>query len=113
MTANNDDWGRDPAVIMMRQVFKAMEAAQSAFLKHTGISPLDPRLGTWRQPARSLFEKTWLEARRRGIDVTAETAAVIFVHCLANRIMRDGYEVSDDALPDDPEIEKVVREVMP
>lgn len=113
MTGNRDDWGQDPAVKMMRQVFKAMEAAQSAFLKRVGTSPLDPRLGTWRQPARVLFEKAWAEASRRGIELTPERAAVIFVRCLASRMMRDGYEVSDAGLPDDPEIDKVVRVVIP
>ena len=43
---DSDEWGRDPAVINMRRVFAAIEAAQTAFLASLSIETLDSRLGS-------------------------------------------------------------------
>lgn len=107
----NDDWGRDPAVQMMRRVFREMERTQRELLSRLGVSALDQRLRNWRRPARILFEKAWAEANRMGMSVTEKRAASIYLRCLANRMERDGVDIPDGALPSDPEIEKVVREV--
>lgn len=109
----NDDWGSDPTVLMMRRVFGEMERAQFEFLNRLGISALDQRLRTWRRPARILFEKVWAEANRTGLSVTDKRAGSIYLHCLASRMTRDGVDIPDGALPNDPEIEKAVGKVLP
>lgn len=109
----NGDWGSDPTVLMMRRVFREMEMAQWAFLSRLGISALDQRLPNWRRSARVLFEKTWAEADRTGLSITDESAGSIYLHCLANRMVRDGVDIPDGTLPNDPEIEKAVRKVIP
>lgn len=109
----NDDWGRDPTVQMMRRVFHEMEKAQSNLLSLLGISELDQRLRNWRGPARILFEKAWVEARRMGMSITEERAGSIYLHCLASRMERDGVDIPEGTLPDDPDIEEAVRKVSP
>ncbi len=108
-----DEWGSDSSVQMMRQVFREMEQAQSAFFKRLDISSLDRRISNWRRPARLLFEKAWIEANRSGVDVTAKRAGSIYLFCLANRMQREGVDIPDGTLPCDADIEKFVRKVIP
>ncbi len=108
-----DEWGSDPSVQMMRQVFGELEQAQSAFFRRLGIPSMDQRIRNWRRPARILFEKAWTEADRSGVNVTAKRAGFIYLFCLANRMEREGVDIPDGALPIDPDIEKAVRKVIP
>ncbi len=109
----HDEWGKDPTVLMMRRVFKEMENAQWAFLGRVGVSALDGRLANWRRTARILFEKAWAEANRLGLNIAEKRAGSIYIHCLGGRMARDGIDIPDGSLPDDPEIEKAVRKVTP
>ena len=51
----SDEWGKDPAVQMMRKVFRQMELAQGELLKAAGISIWDSRLRRWREVSRLLL----------------------------------------------------------
>ena len=110
---SSDEWGKDPAVQAMRRMFGRMEAAQGRLLNDTGITPFDTRLRLWRRMARALFEKAWSEAGRRGMETGEEKAAVIYLFCLAALMVRDGVDVPETALPRDPDIERLIREIDP
>jgi hypothetical protein len=49
--ADRDEWGRDPAVQIMRGVFAATEQTQHELLGRLGIAPSDPRLRRWWEQA--------------------------------------------------------------
>ena len=63
--------------------------------------------------ARALFEKAWSEAGARGLGAGEEKAAAIYLFCLAALMVRDGVEVPETALPRDPDIENIIREINP
>ena len=94
-----DDWGRDPSVQRMRRVFANMEAIQKDLLDRLECPPFDYRLRRSREEARDLFERMWPPATRRGITGNEEEAAVLYAHCLAKTLTRNGIKVSPDVLP--------------
>lgn len=108
-----DDWARDPSVQIMRRVFSNMERVQSEFMKKLGISGFDQRLRNWRHQARALFERSQVEANRMGIHIDENSAAVIYLYCFANRLMRSGVDVPEGVLPHNPEINTLVGKVAP
>ena len=107
---NRDEWGRDPAVQRMRRVFAGMEAMQKQLLDRLECAPLDHRLRCIREEARDLFERMWPQATRKGITENEEEAAVLYAHCLAKTIRRNGINVSSDALPPHEGIGKFLDE---
>ena len=94
-----DDWGRDPSVQRMRRVFANMEAIQKDLLDRLECPPFDYRLRRSREEARDLFERMWPPATRRGITGNEEEAAVLYAHCLAKTLTRNGLNVPLHALP--------------
>jgi len=106
----SDEWGRDPGVQMMRKVFREMELAQADLLKATGISIWDPRLRRWREISLAAFERASANAARRGIDLREDQAGVLYAHCLARTMMREGVEPGDSCQSDET-IKKLVEEV--
>ena len=105
-----DEFGRDPAVKMMRLVFAQMEAASNDFLKSLGISPLDIRLRPWRERARALFERAWATAARKGMKTGEEKAGMVYVACLARLMAAEGVAVDMKTLK---EGEQILKEVLP
>ena len=77
--ADNDKWGKDPSVQMMRKVFGSMENAYWAFLKELQLSPFDLRLRKWQERALVIFERVWAYAVRRGSAMSEENAAELKV----------------------------------
>ena len=110
---DNDEWGRDPSVQIMRKVFKEMETAQHEFLKRLAIPPYDPRIGTWREKALALFEKAWGVANRKGIVMNEKKASVVYIHCLAKIMDAEGKEIPQGVLPDGKDIEMLFKEALP
>ena len=108
-----DEWGRDPAVRMMRAVFRAMEEAQKGMLGALGIGSFDPRLRRWREIALGLWERCWGRMARSRVQNSEEKAAALYLACLSRVLARDGVEVPAGLLPRDEEIERVMREVLP
>ena len=108
----DDEWGKDPSVRMMRQVFGRMEAAQQEFLKRLNIPVFDARLRKWRKSALSCFEQSWARAAERNdIQMGDVTAEVIYIHCLANAMEKDSEKIPEDLLPGDEKIAKLLKEV--
>ena len=107
-----DSWGKDPSVRIMRGVFSRMEEAQGELLKHMCIEPLDARLKNWRENALKCFERTWIHGANRGIHLSEEKAAAIYVHCLARAMVSEGISVPREVLPKDEDIEMLLKEVL-
>lgn len=110
-----DEWGRDPAVRMMRAVFRTMEEAQKGMLGALGIGPFDPRLRRWREIALGLWERCWGRMARSGAGAQdqEQKAAGLYLACLSRVLSRDGVSVPVGLLPKDEEINKLMREVLP
>ena len=108
-----DDWDQDPAVQSMRRVFAHMETAQGKLLGRLNISPYDDRLRRWREEARPLFERTCALAAKRGVVMSEENAASIYLHCLGQTLSLDGVEGPSDALPSDEGIISFLSEGEP
>ena len=112
MINERDEWGRDPSVLRMRQVFSCMETAQVELLKQLGISQFDSRLGRARETARQFFERAWALSVSRGVDIAEEEAAVLYIHCLVLSLSKCGMEVSDAVMPDDERLSALAKEVL-
>lgn len=107
---DQDDWGHDPSVQSMRRLFARMEIIQKELLERFNISPFDARLRLRREGARTLFERLWPLAARRGVVVNEEDAASLYAHCLALTLRGDGLDVPDEALPCNERILKFLSE---
>jgi len=107
----DDEWGQDPSVRMMRQVFGRMETAQQEFLKRLNVSFFDARLKSWRKSALSCFEQSWARAAGNGMKMGEDAAEVIYIHCLAHAMGKDNEKIPPDILPGDKWIKKVIEEV--
>jgi hypothetical protein len=108
---DRDEWGRDPAVQIMRKVFTAMEKAQREFLGRLDISPYDLRIRRWREQALALFERCWSIANRMGIAMDADMASVVYCSLLARIMGSEGIEVPAGLVPAGEEAAKLVEEV--
>jgi hypothetical protein len=107
-----DSWGKDPSVRIMRGVFSGMEEAQGELLQRVCIEPLDARLRKWRENALQCFERAWIHAANRGIQLSEEKAAAIYVHCLARAMVSEGTTVPLEVLPNAEDIEMLLKEVL-
>jgi hypothetical protein len=107
-----DDWGKDPSVRIMRGVFSRMENAQGELLQRVCIEPLDTRLRRWRENALQCFERAWIHAASRGIQLGEEKAAATYVHCLARAMVSEGISVPSEFLPNEEDIEMLLKEVI-
>ena len=105
-----DDWGSSPAVRTMRRIFGHMEEAQRLFLTSLGIDPHDPRLRRWRERGLPRFERCWRVAARKGLKMTEQRAAVVYIHCLAAEMILDGVPAQSGVLSPDEEIQALVQE---
>ncbi len=108
-----DDWGQDPSVQGMRRVFAHMETAQEKLLGRLSISPYDNRLRRWREEALTFFDRACALAAKRGIALSEEYLASIYLHCLGQVLSLDGIEVSSDILPRDEGIIRFLSEGKP
>jgi hypothetical protein len=107
--AEKDEWGKDPSVRFMREVFKEMEKAQHDLLKRLKIAPYDLRIRGWRDRALALFERAWSVANRMGIPLDDHTASVLYVHCLAKVMGEEKIRVPADIMPDAKNVERILK----
>lgn len=105
-----DEWGQNPEVVMMRQVFRQLEAAQDELLAKLKIPVLDPRLRRWRQQARVLFEQCWYQYMQATGKSDEVQAGVFYTHCLARVMRAAGISVPDSFLPAGKEFERLLQE---
>jgi hypothetical protein len=107
-----DDWGTDPQIRYLRQIFVYIEAAQADFLHRLNISPFDSRLRRWRETGLKLFEKVWMLSSKRGITSEKEQVSKIYLHCLAHFLKLNRIAVPPEALPFDENIDGFIKEVL-
>lgn len=93
-----DEWGRDPGVHAMREVFGLLESYQDRFLKQVGIDRYDPRLRGWRERAKRGFEQSWAKAAGSRIQLRQEQVAALYLQCLVDVMRADGVLIPNDAL---------------
>lgn len=105
-----DEWEKDPSVRTMRRIFARMEEGQKALLMSVGIDPHDPRLRGWREKALSHWERCWRVAAGKGLKLSEERTAAVYLHCLAAQISLDGIRVDSHLLQGGEEIESLVKE---
>ena len=105
-----NDWGNDPLVQRMRRVFARMEMIQKDLLTLLEISPFDHRLRRSREEGRDLFERVWPMATRKGITASEEDAAVLYAHCLAKTLTRNGIKVLPEAVQKHDRIAELLNE---
>jgi hypothetical protein len=111
--ATEDEWALDPSVLVMRRVFEHIEGAQEKLLHYLGISPFDTRLRLWRETALKFFEKSWVQAKKYGIDLEEKQAAAVYVHCLIQALNNYGIVVAREAFPNDEKITRLLKETLP
>ncbi|MCX5804723.1 MAG: hypothetical protein NT010_01465 [Proteobacteria bacterium] len=107
-----DDWGADPQIRYLRQIFGDIEAAQADFLHRLNISLFDSRLRRWRETGLKLFEKVWMLSSKRGITSEKEQVSKIYLHCLAHFLKLNRIAVPPEALPFDENIDGFIKEVL-
>jgi len=105
-----DEWGHDPSVQSMRQVFSFMDEAQRELLTRLDISFFDQRLRHSREQALEIFERVWPMAIRRGIVMNEKDAVALYVHCLARALSSAGIGVPEELLPRDEKIVRLLQE---
>ena len=104
-----EQWDADPAVRTMRRIFGHMEEAQKSLLNGLEIDLHDPRLRSWRERALPRFERCWRVASQRGMKMTEQRAALVYLHCLSAEMNRDGVQ-TESVLKRDEEIEALLKE---
>jgi hypothetical protein len=107
-----DNFGADPQIRYLRQVFGYTETAQADFLRRLNISPFDDRLRRWRETALKLFEKVWMLSSKKGATSEKEQVSKIYLHCLAHFLKLNRIVVSPEALPVDENIDSLLKEVL-
>ena len=107
-----DDFGADPQIRYLRQVFGHTETEQGDFLLHLNISPFDDRLRRWREGALKLFEKVWMLSSGRGIASEKEQISKIYLYCLAHFLKLNRIAIPPEILPVDENIESLIKEVL-
>jgi hypothetical protein len=85
-----DKWGKNPSVQMMRRVFASIEEAQAALLREAHVSPMDGRLGLWRRVALKTFERRWTEFVGAGTRLQEKDVLELYLRCLAEVLQKDG-----------------------
>ena len=110
--SGGDEWGRDPSVRVMREVFHRAEIAQEELLADLSISPFNPRLRSWREAALELFEQAWSTASRRGLFVGEEDAAGLYIQCFLKILVKDGVAGAANVISQNEKIMKLLEEVM-
>ncbi len=81
-----DEFGRDPAVQMMRRVFKGMEAAQERLIAQAGLSRFDERLRSVRVSALAAFEQAWGERAGWGEPFTEGNYVKVYETCFLDSL---------------------------
>ena len=105
-----DRWGQNPEIVLMRQVFRQLEAAHDELLAKLKISVLDPRLPRWRQQARVLFEQRWYQYMQATGKSDEVQAGVFYAYCLARVMRAAGISVPDSFLPAGDVFERLFQE---
>ncbi len=111
--SSGDEWGKDPSVRVMRQVFHHLEVVQGELLAGLNISPFNPKLRSWREAALELFEQAWSRASGRELFVGEEEAAALYVQCLLRILSKDEVAGASEVISENEKIKGLLEEVMP
>jgi len=104
----DDKWGDDPSVQIMRRVFATMEANHTILLDRAHVGRLDGRLGRWRSAALEAFERRWARSARLGIRLEERDVADLYLRCLEEVLQKDGIDPTGTLLSN-PVIEQILR----
>ncbi len=107
-----DEFGRDPQVRYLRQVFSEMEKAQADFIEKLGVSPFDYRLRRIREASLKLFEQGWMLANRHGITTTEKEISILYIYCLARTLSTNRIHVPPEEMPVHEGISRFMKEVL-
>ncbi len=107
-----DEWGKDLSVQSMRRIFKGAEEAQKRLLEYANISFFDLRLRQWRERALKAFERSWANANQMHVIMKEDKAVALYVKCLARVIGSDGINIPSEAVPENREIEMLLKEII-
>lgn len=107
----DDQFGRDPQVRYLRQVFAGMERKQGELLGRIGVVPTDYRLKRVRETALKSFEKAWMLASRRGVAETEDEIGDLYILCLARVLAGNRITVPSEFLPASTKIHEVIKEI--
>ncbi len=107
-----DNWGADPQIKYLREVFGNTETEQTELFNHTGISPFDERLRLWREKTLILFEKVWALSSTRGIVLKKDEISKIYLYCLAHFLSMSRIKIPPEALPANEKINHLIEEVL-
>jgi len=77
----SDEFGEDPAVQMMRRVFKGMEKVQERLIERSGLSPFDERLREVRELVLRAFEQAWAGRAGQGVSLNENDYAHVYEAC--------------------------------
>jgi len=105
-----DKWGQNPEILMMRQIFRQMEAGQDNLIKKLGISVLDSRLPRWRQQAMVLFEQYWHQCMGSTGKRDETQADILYSRCLARVMRDDGVQLPADIVSVVEQVNKLMKE---
>ena len=83
-----DEFGRDPAVRMMRRIFKEMENVQARLIESSGLSLLDERLREVRESALRAFEQAWAEKAGQGVSLAEADYVHVYKACFLEILER-------------------------
>ena len=81
-----DEFGRDPAVRMMRRVFKGMENVQARLIESSGLSTFDERLREVRESGLRAFEQAWAERAGQGVSLTEDDYVRVYEACFLKNL---------------------------
>jgi len=104
----DDKWGNDPAVQIMRRVFATIEANQTILLDRANVNRLDSRLGRWRRAALEAFEGRWVRSARFGVRLEETDVADLYLRCLEEELQKDGIGTTGTLLPN-PLVEQLLE----
>ena len=110
MPTEKDDWGRDPSVQKMRQIFSKMEHAHNLLIEQLQISWFDTRLGDVRETARVLFERAFSMEKAQDREIDDRAMISLYLDALSQALRRADISIPH-SLQTDPK--SIVDEVIP
>ncbi len=108
---NIDEFGNDPAIQRTRKIFAVMEKMDSDILKKANLSPFDARLRSVRDIRRSLYERTFSHAIKKGIYMDEAAAIELFTICqkIAFKTIGISFETGH---PENKEMTALIQEIL-
>lgn len=108
---DSDDWGKDPSVRRMREVFSRMEHALNNILEKIDISPYDARIRTVKENALNIFERVYPVLASNISHFNDDTLIMIYIQCLKKALLLTDIQLNADIFPENKEIDSMIMEI--